>query len=127
MRITTILTSSAIALAASVGSASADENFITLDGFTAFHTLAGVQAVPLDTDEMASITARHWVKQKWNKNGDFIGPAIEIKDNGIWNYTADMLDRDHGVKFFGPGGTNFVAFNDPDAHYFPLVGAHGEL
>ncbi len=56
MRIKLLVSAAAIALAAGVGSASADENFGSLDGISAFDSLAGIQAIPLDTDEMASVT-----------------------------------------------------------------------
>ena len=57
MQIKLLVSAAAIALAAGVGSASADENFGTLDGISAFDSLAGIQAIPLDTDEMTSVTA----------------------------------------------------------------------
>jgi len=118
MRITTILTASAIALAAGVGSASADENFITLDGISAFESFAGIQAVPLDTDEMASITASHWLKVK-NGTSD----VTDLNNtNGIW----DIGHRGDGVKFFGKGGTIFVSTIDSDKVDFALaVCIHG--
>ncbi len=123
MRITTILTASAIALAAGVGSASADENFGTLDGISAFDSRAGIQAIPLDTAEMASIKARHWVKVKYGSEGTMSGTPIKTK--GIWSYTAEGKDRHDGVKYFGRGGANFVALNDPDAgEYDNLLSDH---
>ncbi len=67
MQIKLLVSAAAIALAAGVGSASADENFGTLDSISAFGSLAGIQAEPLDTDEMASITAANTVMYNVNK------------------------------------------------------------
>ncbi len=54
-------------MVAGVSSASADEDFGTLAGISAFDSLAGIQAIPLDTDEMAAITAAHTVKYNVRK------------------------------------------------------------
>ncbi len=58
MQIKLLVSAAAIALAAAVGSAAAavgsaavNENFRTLDGISAFDSLAGIQANPLGTDE----------------------------------------------------------------------------
>ncbi len=67
MQIKLLVSAAAIALATGVGAASADEDFGTLDGISAFDSLAGIQAEPLDTDEMASITAAHTVIYNVNK------------------------------------------------------------
>ena len=67
MQIKLLVSAAAIALAAGVGSAAADENFGTLDGISAFDSLAGVQAIPLGTDEMAAIAAAHTVKYNLRK------------------------------------------------------------
>ncbi len=81
--------------AAGVGSAAAGENFGTLDDISAFDSLAGIQAIPLGTDEMASITVAHWVKIKTGS----CGPGTVLNNtNGIWDYTENHQPRTHGVK-----------------------------
>ena len=57
MQIKLLISAAAIALATGVGAASADENFGTLDGISAFDSLAGIQAIPLDTDELSAMVA----------------------------------------------------------------------
>ena len=95
MRTTSILTASAIALAAGVGSAAADVITGSSGGFTAFQTLSGVQAMPLDTDEMASVTGMDWYAVSAKT-----GLYKEIKQGkNIW-----LLDEyDHGIKLYGHG------------------------
>ncbi len=89
-----ILTAAAIALVAGVGSAAADEFSGSSGGFTAFHTLAEVQAMPLDTDEMASVTAKTWYAVSWKDPNKW----REIKDgSNIWS------DEDTGLKLYGYG------------------------
>ena len=62
MQIKLLVSAAAIALVVGLGSASASEKFTTLDGISAFDSLAGIQAVPLDTAEMASVTGAHYLR-----------------------------------------------------------------
>ncbi len=102
MQIKLLVSAAAIALAAGVGSAAAgvgsaaaDENFGTLDGISAFDSLAGIQAIPLDTDEMASITVAHYLKIDLKKD-----MLVKLKGHKS-HYTHKA---DHGVKFPRGGG-----------------------
>ena len=96
MHIKHLISAAAIALVAGLGAASAGENFGTLDGISAFDSLAGIQAVPLDTDELATITAAHFVK--WNLNT--LTGAVITKGH----YAHMTHDDEHGVKFVGGAG-----------------------
>ncbi len=90
---------------AGVGSAAADENFGTLDGISAFDSLAGIQANPLGTNEVASITVAHFLK-KDRKTGNW----LEITTGHYSHYSHG---HDHGVK--GPdGGGRMVEYGDTD-------------
>ncbi len=96
MHIKHLISAAAIALAAGLGTASADENLGTLDGISAFDSLAGIQADPLDTDEMASVTAAHWLRV--GKNGT-------VSDlNGHLEHYAHGGDDAHGIKYNGGKG-----------------------
>ena len=122
MRITTILTAAAIALAAGVGSAAADENFITLDGISAFEALAGVQAMPLDTDEMASITAADWLRVDTWKG------TIRIREvNGHREHYAHGGDDAHGIIYAEKGGIMIDDWYDDHAWTYDTrsSGIHG--
>ena len=101
MHIKHLISSAAIALAAGVGSASADENLGTLDGISAFDSLAGIQAVPLDTDERASITVAHYLK--WDNK-----TKMWVKLKGHKSHYTHK--NDHGVKLPRGGGLE----EDPD-------------
>ncbi len=95
-----ILTAAAIALVAGVGSAAADEITGSSGGFTEFHTLAGVQAVPLDTDEMASVTAAHWLNVHKN------GKVTQL--NGHLEHYVHGGEASHGIKITGGGPAEYV-------------------
>ncbi len=100
MRTKLILTASAIALAAGVGSASADEMSGTAGGFPAFHALEGIQAIPLGSDEMASITAAHWLKvdrKSWK---------VSELNGHLEHYTHGGVDA-HGIKYVGGGAPEY--------------------
>lgn len=97
MQIKLLVSAAAIALAAGVGSAAAgvgsaaaDENFRTLDGISAFDSLAGIQANPLGTDEMPSITVAHFI-QKDKKTGKWV-----LIEKGHYSHYTHM--GGHGVK-----------------------------
>ncbi len=98
MQIKLIASAAAIALVAGLGSASADENFGTFDGISAFDSLAGIQAIPLDTAEMASITGAHFLT--FDKKLNMWVPI----ETGHWSHYSHM--DDHGVKGPGWGRTN---------------------
>ncbi len=121
MRITTFLTSSAIALAAGVGSAAAAEMTGTAGGFPAFHALAGIQAIPLGSDEMASITAAHWLKvdrKSWK--------VSEL--NGHLEHYTHGGDDAHGIKYVGGGPPVYDDWYDGYAWDDPLSGTiHGPI
>ncbi len=108
MRTTSILTASAIALVAGVGSAAADEMSGSSGGFPAFHTLAGVQAMPLDTDEMASITAAHWLRYDTRK-------ATFKEVNGHLEHYAHGGDDAHGIIYADRGGPVYDDWYDDHA------------
>ncbi len=99
MQIKLLVSAAAIALVAAVGSASAAEKFTTLDGISAFASLAGIQAVPLDTAEMASVTAAHFVLIK---HGEFAGKIT----NG--HLAHEVHAGEDGVKVIGKGGGVFI-------------------
>ena len=95
-----IRTATAIALVAGLGSAAAAEMTGSAGGFPAFHALAGIQAIPLDSDEMASITAAHWLKvdRKSGKVSDLNGHLEHYTHGG---------DDAHGVKYVGGGAPEY--------------------
>jgi len=98
MQIKLLVSAAAIALAAGVGSASADENLGTLDGISAFDSLAGIQAEPLSTDEMSSITAAHTVR--YNVSKDF---SVEVTTGHEIHYIHGGLEA-HRVIYTGLKG-----------------------
>ncbi len=115
MQIKLLVSAAAIALAAGVGSASADENFGTLDGISAFDSLAGIQAIPLDTAEMASITGSDFLR--FNRQAD----TWVVIDSGHWYHYTHK--KDHGVK--GPdGGGRMVEWTDGDWIDSGAMGIH---
>ena len=69
MRIKSIVSAAAIALLAGFGTASAAEQFTTLDGISAFDSLAGIQAIPLDIDELSAIAGSHFIVFKKGELG----------------------------------------------------------
>ncbi len=107
MRTTFILTAAAIALVAGVGSAAADEISGSSGGFTEFQTLFDVQAMPLDSNEMASISAAHWLKYVV-KNGRVSGV------NGHREHYVHKGDdgEAHGIIYASPGGPVYDDFSD---------------
>ena len=91
MHIKLLVSAAAIALVAGVGSASADENFSTLDGISAFDSLAGIQAIPLDTEKMASVTAAHFLKMSRKSETGW----VVIETGHLSHYVHHY---EHGVK-----------------------------
>ncbi len=98
MQIKLLVSAAAIALVAGVSSASADEDFGTLAGISAFDSLAGLQAIPLDTDEMASVTAAHTVQFNVRKM-----TAEEVTKGHEIHYVHGGL-KAHRVIYTGVGG-----------------------
>ena len=96
MQIKVLVSAAAIALGTGVGSASADENFDTLDGISAFDSLAGIQAVPLDIDELSAISGSDFVI--WDRKGEM---WVEI-DVGHWSHDTHV--GGHGIKGTAGGG-----------------------
>ncbi len=112
MQIKLLVSAAAIALAAGIGSAAAgvgsaavDENFGTLDGISAFDALAGIQANPLGTDEMASITVAHYL-QKDKKMGEWVEP-----EKGHYSHYVHV-EHGHGVKGPPDGRGRWVESDD---------------
>ncbi len=112
MQIKLLVSAAAIALAAGVGSAAAgvgsaavDENFGTLDGISAFDALAGIQANPLGTDEMPSITvADYLICDK--KMNEWVEPT-----KGHYSHYVHV-EHGHGVKGARDGRGRWVERND---------------
>ena len=112
MQIKLLVSAAAIALAAGVGSAAAgvgsaaaDENFGTLDGISAFDSLAGIQAIPLGTDEMVSITvATYLICDK--KENKWVKPT-----KGHYSHYVHV-DHGHGVKGAPDGRGRWVESDD---------------
>ena len=115
MRTTSILTASAIALVAGVGSAAADEITGTSGGITEFQTLFDVQAMPLDSNEMASITAAHWLRFDVRKEilSGVNGHREHYAHAGTDGYA-------HGIIYASPGGPVYDDFSDDDMWSDPL-------
>ncbi len=98
MQIKFLVSAAAIAVAASIGAASAAEKFAALDGISAFDSLAGIQAIPLDTDEMAAIAAAHTVQFNVRKL-----TAEEVTKGHEIHYVHGGL-KAHRVIYTGVGG-----------------------
>ncbi len=113
MQIKLLVSAAAIALAAGVGSASADENFGTLDGISAFDALAGIQAVPLDTDEMASVTAMLYFRLN-AKTGELI-PLFNGHTTHYSHYKnyGSGKGPGHGIKYPRGGGVEDITSTSP--------------
>ncbi len=116
MQIKLLVSAAAIALATGVGAASADEDFGTLDGISAFDSLAGIQAIPLDTDEMASVTAAHTVQFNVRKM-----TAEEVTKGHEIHYVHGGL-KAHRVIYTGVGGPK--VYDEGPAWTDPLGPAH---
>ncbi len=114
MQIKLLVSAAAIALAAGVGLASADENFGTLEGISAFDSLAGIQAIPLDTDEMASVTAMLYFRLN-AKTGELI-PLFNghtTHYSHYKDYGSGEKGPGHGIKYPRGGGVEDITSTSP--------------
>ena len=78
----------------------ADEKITTLDGIPAFASLAGIQASPLDTAEMADVTGADFFI--FNKK---LGQWVVITNGHL---AHEVHADEHGVKIIGKGGGVFA-------------------
>ena len=112
MQFKSILTAAAIALVAGLASASAAEKFTTLDGISAFDSLAGIQAVPLDTDEMASVTGMLYFQ--YNPKTGELRPLFTGHTTHYSHYYdyGEGPEPGHGIKYPKGGGLIDIASGD---------------